>query len=437
MTPAVDITHSLNRLRAALSCLPESIPLSPENGQYNFQHYAPDPEKVELYDTTEAALVNNTLEITFAPNGRRGDDAPCKFEFMERGPGLVAVVDALKSELIIAPTSSILHKWVEDLLQNITIGLPIENQIPQIPEPDTPCHGPHGTRLGALAENQDDLQINPSDYIDDPEPVVKGPGGRPGDNRLHQLAIRCHRRDDPSKANVFRCSRTSDGCTTAWKSQNRVKRRIMGHAATCPHLPHKLCEQLDGGLAMQAPSAKLSAIGIGLGSGPSSSAIPSGKFHLVQNGVKRAADPNQPSVVHLAKKARQNELASLSIKSKCDNGSLCSESSTIDTDILPEVPGTMASACLEPEAEPEGASTDAGWLDGDNAAVEEDPDYLTCNGDSLVGEEEANLGIPRLLDLLSDKPLELPSNTKGGVVEPSGHSLNARVEPVDWSFQFP
>ncbi|KAF8415239.1 hypothetical protein L210DRAFT_3587304, partial [Boletus edulis BED1] len=55
----------------------------------------------------------------------------------------------------------------------------------------------------------------------------------------------------------------------------------------------------------------------------------------------------------------------LSIKSKCDNGSLCSESryeskkrkpgpilkfrdlcSTIDVDILPEVPGTMASACL-------------------------------------------------------------------------------------------
>ncbi|KAF8135755.1 hypothetical protein EV363DRAFT_1396228 [Boletus edulis] len=115
--------------------------------------------------------------------------------------------------------------------------------------------------------------------------------------------------------------------------------------------------------------------------------------------------------------------------------------STIDTDILPEIPGTMASACLEPEAEPEGTSADAGWLDGDNAAVEEDPDYLTCNGDSLVSrvvtEEEANLGIPRLLDLLLDKPLELPSSTKGGLVEPSGHSLNARVEPVDWSFQFP
>ncbi|KAF8119412.1 hypothetical protein EV363DRAFT_1164576, partial [Boletus edulis] len=82
-------------------------------------------------------------------------------------------------------------------------------------------------------------------------------------------------------------------------------------------------------------------------------------------------------------------------------------------------------------------STNSGWLDGNSVAVEEDPDYLTCNGDSLIAEEEANLGIPRLLDLLSDKPLELPSSTKSGLVESSGHPLNAGVKPVDWSFKFP
>ncbi|KAH0826815.1 hypothetical protein J3R83DRAFT_5241, partial [Lanmaoa asiatica] len=70
----------LNPLRTALSHLPDPIPLG--NEQYCFQHYVPDPEKVELYGTTKAAL-NNVLEATFAPNGRGNDDAPCRFEFVE------------------------------------------------------------------------------------------------------------------------------------------------------------------------------------------------------------------------------------------------------------------------------------------------------------------------------------------------------------------
>ncbi|KAI9567453.1 hypothetical protein HD554DRAFT_960495 [Boletus coccyginus] len=90
-----------------------------------------------------------------------------------------------------------------------------------------------------------DLEVNPSDYIDDPEPIAKGFGGRPGDDRLPRLAIRCHRRDDTSKTNVFRCVGTSAGCTTAWKTKNRVKRWIMSHAATCEHVPHELTEDLD------------------------------------------------------------------------------------------------------------------------------------------------------------------------------------------------
>lgn len=111
------VIESLNRLRMSLVHLPTSIPLSPKNPQYNFQHYTPDPEKVELYGTTEAAL-NNTLEIVFAPHGRRSrNDAPCPFEFTERGPGLTAVVDALAHELSIDPCSAILQKWVDDLLE--------------------------------------------------------------------------------------------------------------------------------------------------------------------------------------------------------------------------------------------------------------------------------------------------------------------------------
>ncbi|KAG1792383.1 hypothetical protein EV424DRAFT_1286026, partial [Suillus variegatus] len=54
----------LSHLRKALAQLPHSIPLG--NSKYNFEHYAPDPERVELYGSTEAAL-NNVLEVTFAP----------------------------------------------------------------------------------------------------------------------------------------------------------------------------------------------------------------------------------------------------------------------------------------------------------------------------------------------------------------------------------
>ena len=113
--PHADVTQFLDQLRLVLSHLPESIPLSPGNGWYNFLRYEPDLEKIKLYGTTEAAL-NNSLEITFVPNGRRSDDTPCKFEFAEHGPGLVAVVNALTSELSIVPNSAILKKWVDDLL---------------------------------------------------------------------------------------------------------------------------------------------------------------------------------------------------------------------------------------------------------------------------------------------------------------------------------
>jgi hypothetical protein len=75
------------------------------------------------------------------------------------------------------------------------------------------------------------------------------------DPRLVRLAIRCHRRDDPKKVTVFRCVGTVKGCTTAWKYKACVKRRILGHAATCEHIPHPLKEELDGDLAADAPSA--------------------------------------------------------------------------------------------------------------------------------------------------------------------------------------
>ncbi|KAI9567454.1 hypothetical protein HD554DRAFT_2107320 [Boletus coccyginus] len=99
-TDLASVTPRLDHLRLVLSHLPDSIPLAENSAQrYDFRFYEPDPEKVELYGITEAAL-DNALEVTFTPNSRSlGDDAPCRFEFLERGPGLVAVVDALEREL--------------------------------------------------------------------------------------------------------------------------------------------------------------------------------------------------------------------------------------------------------------------------------------------------------------------------------------------------
>ena len=94
------ITRRLNHLHTLLSHLPESLPLSesPDGVKYNFQYYIPDPAKVELYGTTEAAL-NNALGVTFAPNGRKGNDAPCRFEFTEPGPAINTFMNSKASFL--------------------------------------------------------------------------------------------------------------------------------------------------------------------------------------------------------------------------------------------------------------------------------------------------------------------------------------------------
>ncbi|KAG1804362.1 hypothetical protein EV424DRAFT_1432172 [Suillus variegatus] len=102
----------LKHLRAVLTHLPDCIPLG--NSRYHFENFAPDPEKVELYGSAEAAL-NNVLEVTFAPKGRKDESAPCPFEFQERGPGLIAVVDVLTATLQEFPESALLQKWAKDL----------------------------------------------------------------------------------------------------------------------------------------------------------------------------------------------------------------------------------------------------------------------------------------------------------------------------------
>jgi hypothetical protein len=107
---ASEIDRALSYLQSLLSQLPDTVPTS--SVLYNFIAFAPDPDKVELYGAVEVA-VNNALEITFAPNGRQ--EGSCPFTLLEKGPGLVAVVEVLRKTLTELPTSAIMIKWVEDL----------------------------------------------------------------------------------------------------------------------------------------------------------------------------------------------------------------------------------------------------------------------------------------------------------------------------------
>jgi hypothetical protein len=107
---SLELSEALKQLRLLLAQLPDTIPFSDDI--YNFTNFSPDPEKVELYGSNEAA-VNNALEITFAKSGR--NPGPCPFRLEEQGPGLVAVVGVLETYLIEFPQSAILHKWVADL----------------------------------------------------------------------------------------------------------------------------------------------------------------------------------------------------------------------------------------------------------------------------------------------------------------------------------
>lgn len=108
-TPA-EIEDHLETLKILLLDLPDSVP---DGSQfYNFAHFVPNPEKVEDFGGEDCA-VNHALEITFCPLGRR--DGPIISK--EKGPGLVSVVDVLDHWTQAYPTSTVLQKWVFDLIE--------------------------------------------------------------------------------------------------------------------------------------------------------------------------------------------------------------------------------------------------------------------------------------------------------------------------------
>ncbi|KAG2112346.1 uncharacterized protein F5147DRAFT_744584 [Suillus discolor] len=253
----ISIDTSLERLKTALSHLPDNIPLG--NQRYNFEHFSPDPEKIELYGTSEAAI-NHELEVTFAKKGRRDDSAPCPFEFEECGPGLTAVVDVLRA---------VLHKDPNSL--HHVYKIPAQKMVDVEPE---------------VGDNiVEALTINHCDYVDVPEPVPKGKGG----------SISCHKKNDPKKVIIFRCVGTAKGYTTAWKCETHIKKHIFGHATICEHIPCPMKEELDGGLAADAPSAKVAHLQASKPKAVSSTpSVPS-------TTTKRTS--MQPSVKQILKKA--------------------------------------------------------------------------------------------------------------------------------------
>ena len=140
---------------------------------------------------------------------------------------------------------------------------------------------------------------NAGAYVDVPEPPARGRGGRPGDRRLLELAIRCYRTNDPDKTIIFRCAGTDSGCTTIWQTKNRIKQRILAHTVSCEHLPRTLREDLDGGLAKSAPSARLQLTDV---------AVVPKKGPTCEERATTKSNMTQPSVYPLAKKARADKL---------------------------------------------------------------------------------------------------------------------------------
>ncbi len=97
-----EIRPYLSRLEALLKGLPESITLGQQF--YNFTYFGVSEEDKEDYG--EDGALNYALEILFCPAGRQ----KVPIVYRERGTGLVAVVNVLRTAIDKSPNSVILQK---------------------------------------------------------------------------------------------------------------------------------------------------------------------------------------------------------------------------------------------------------------------------------------------------------------------------------------
>jgi len=103
-----EVQLQLYKLWHHLECLPESLPSS---GFHFFQSFVPNPENVEDFGSVEAA-VNHALEISLCPRGRQSGPIILK----EHGPGILAIVEVLDKYNKKFPKSTIMQKWISDLI---------------------------------------------------------------------------------------------------------------------------------------------------------------------------------------------------------------------------------------------------------------------------------------------------------------------------------
>ncbi|KAG2130735.1 hypothetical protein DEU56DRAFT_757806 [Suillus clintonianus] len=169
----------------------------------------------------------------------------------------------------------------------------------------------------------------------------------------------------------------------------------------CEHIPRPMKEELDGGLAADAPSAKVARY---QASNPTAvSSISAASPSVPSTTAKRT----QPSVEQVSKKARlDNQPSSFEVD---ENESSDAGDSYEDSDA---------------------------WLDGSvNLVDEDDPGYLRCSNREFVSSEDARLDGPELLDLLSDKPIET-AEAEDQSQTPGPSSQTAGGGPIAWKFNF-
>ncbi|KAL4072399.1 hypothetical protein V8B97DRAFT_1870415 [Scleroderma yunnanense] len=81
------------------------------------------------------------------------------------------------------------------------------------------------------------------------------------------------------------------------------------------------------------------------------------------------------------------------------------------------------------------SARDNSWFDDGPEDFDVDELFAQCDDEVLAGEDVADLGVPHLLDLLSDTPVECLVDR--GTTEHSNASSQTLSGPVSWKFVLP